>query len=278
MPLGMVVTDLDGTLLDSRQVLTETDRRTLAALGRRGVLRAVATGRALSSALAVLPPDAPIDYLCHSSGAGITRWSDRAELRSINMPHLDAAALAAELVRRELDFMLLFALPHSHHGYAHQARPGNADFERRLSRYRSTLRPLRLPLAAGQQMSQALVIASADVVVGGALHAELALAFPAFQVIRATSPLDGVSTWIEIFPRGVHKASAAAWLRESAAPVLSSSMAVGNDHNDLQLLDWADLAYVVANAPPELRARYTTVASNDEGGFSDAVRRAFGSV
>jgi hydroxymethylpyrimidine pyrophosphatase-like HAD family hydrolase len=51
-------------------------------------------------------------------------------------------------------------------------------------------------------------------------------------------------------------------------------MAVGNDYNDLDLLEWADHAYVVGNAPAELRARYTAVASNEEGGFSAAVKLA----
>jgi hydroxymethylpyrimidine pyrophosphatase-like HAD family hydrolase len=51
-------------------------------------------------------------------------------------------------------------------------------------------------------------------------------------------------------------------------------LAVGNDYNDLELLDWADHAFVVANAPAELCARYALVASNDEAGFSEAVRIA----
>jgi hydroxymethylpyrimidine pyrophosphatase-like HAD family hydrolase len=53
-------------------------------------------------------------------------------------------------------------------------------------------------------------------------------------------------------------------------------MAVGNDYNDLELLDWAEHAFVVGNAPAELRARYATVASNDDAGFSEAVRIALG--
>jgi hydroxymethylpyrimidine pyrophosphatase-like HAD family hydrolase len=105
------------------------------------------------------------------------------------------------------------------------------------------------------------------------VHAQLELDLPGFQVIRATSPTDGASTWVELYPRGVNKASAAAWLWEGAErPLLR--VAIGNDYNDLDLLDWADLSFVVGNAPPELRARYATVATNDAAGFSEAVRRA----
>ena len=122
-------------------------------------------------------------------------------------------------------------------------------------------------------MSHAVVI---DPPPGPGRHAEVVSAFPGFQVLRSTSPLDGASTWIEIFPLGVNKAAAAAWLwqRGSAPPL--SSMAIGNDYNDLALLDWADASFVVGNAPAELRARYATVSSNEDAGFSEAVRRVLG--
>lgn len=120
-------------------------------------------------------------------------------------------------------------------------------------------------------MSQALVIEPPP---GPGRHAELALALPGFQVIRTTSPLDGASTWIEIFPRGVNKAAAASWLWRAARESALARVAVGNDYNDLDLLDWAEHAFVVGNAPAELRARYATVATNDQAGFSEAVRIA----
>ena len=271
MALGIVVTDLDGTLLDSRHALGAADRRTLEELGQRGILRVVATGRSLYSAMLALPPDAPIDYLCHSSGAGVLRWADRHSLRAINMPAVDAARLASELAERELDFMLHFALPDNHHFYAHRAGRINADFERRAQRYAAFGSVLELPLADARDMSQALVIEPPP---GPGRHAELASALPAFHVIRTTSPLDGASTWIEIFPRGVNKASSAAWLWQMHERRSLMRLAVGNDYNDLDLLDWADLACVVGNAPAELRSRYTSVASNDEAGFSQAVRLA----
>jgi hydroxymethylpyrimidine pyrophosphatase-like HAD family hydrolase len=269
--LGIVITDLDGTLLDSRHTLGAVDRRTLEELGHRGVLRVVATGRSLYSALLALPPDTPIDYLCHSSGAGVLRWADRRSLRAVHMPAADAGQLASELIDRQLDFMLHFAIPDNHYFYAHRTGRANADFERRARRYAAFGSVLALPFAEPRDMSQALVIEPPP---GSGRHAELALALPGFQVIRTTSPLDDQSTWIEIFPRGVNKAAAATWLWQASQGGSLARLAVGNDYNDLDLLDWADLACVVGNAPADLRARYTSVASNDDAGFSQAVRLA----
>jgi hydroxymethylpyrimidine pyrophosphatase-like HAD family hydrolase len=137
--------------------------------------------------------------------------------------------------------------------------------------YAAYAESLQVPFARGEQMCQGLVIEPSA---SASCYASLREALPAFQVIRTTSPLDGSSTWIEIFPAGVSKAEAAAWLREREGRGQSLSVAIGNDFNDLDLLDWADLAFVVSNAPAELRDRYATVASNDDGGFSDAVTRA----
>lgn len=271
MPLGMVVTDLDGTLLDSRHALGAENRRTLDELGRLGIVRVISTGRSLFSALAVLPADTPIDYLCHSSGAGIVSWPARVALRVVNMAADAAVELTRELLARDVDFMLHFAIPDNHRFYAHRTQRANSDFDRRVARYAAYSRALTQPLPEPCVMSQALVIEPPP---GPGRHAELALALPGFQVIRTTSPLDGASTWIEIFPLGVNKAAAATWLWQSAQQRALGRVAVGNDYNDVDLLDWADHSFVVGNAPAELCARYPTVATNDEAGFSEAVRIA----
>ena len=50
MASALVVTDLDGTLLDTGARLGDTNRRVLEQLGENGCLRVVATGRSLHSA------------------------------------------------------------------------------------------------------------------------------------------------------------------------------------------------------------------------------------
>ena len=52
--MAMVVTDLDGTLLDAGARLGAENRQALERLGEAGSLRVVATGRSLHSAEAVL--------------------------------------------------------------------------------------------------------------------------------------------------------------------------------------------------------------------------------
>jgi hydroxymethylpyrimidine pyrophosphatase-like HAD family hydrolase len=50
---------------------------------------------------------------------------------------------------------------------------------------------------------------------------------------------------------------------------------LGNDHNDSSMLDWSGHPRVVANAPPELLARYKSVPPAGEGGFAAAAAEAW---
>lgn len=269
MRLGIVVSDLDGTLLDSRHQLSPANRDALLELGRRGVVRVVATGRTLFSALRVVSEDFPIDFLVCSSGAAICRWPGRELLKAEHMSPAAALQLARVLGARGLDFMLHHAVPDNHRCLFHRTGNSNPDFERRIELYASHMHPFRLEEISGP-MCQALVIEPPP---SPGSYPALLRELGEYSVLRATSPLDGASTWIEVFPRGVCKSSAAHWLRQAHAPG-TLSLAVGNDYNDLDLLDWADLACVVGNAPAELCARYRTVATHDAAGFSEAVQLA----
>jgi hydroxymethylpyrimidine pyrophosphatase-like HAD family hydrolase len=269
--LGIVVSDLDGTLLDSNRRLSAADRRTLLALGERNVVRVVATGRSLFSALRVVGDDWPIDFLVHASGAGITHWPSRELVKVEHMQPAAALALALHLEGRGLDFMLHRAVPENHRCYLHRTARENHDFDRRVELYADYMQPFARPLAIAEPMCQAVVI---DPAPGPGIYPELCRELSGLSVIRTTSPLDGTATWIEVFPGGVCKSAAARWLRETRARAGGLSLAVGNDYNDLDLLDWADLGCVVANAPAELGTRYRRVAANDASGFTEAVELA----
>lgn len=282
-PVGLVATDLDGTLLGSDHTLGPRDEAALRALGRAGVVRVVATGRSRWSAERVLAPDFPIDYLVFSSGAGIVDWKSGRLLARHSFEAGDAARAARALRRLGLDFMVHAPVPHSHRFRYVRSRPraANADFDRRIERYGEFARPWEEgtgegeeeeragePPAAVRAASQFVAILDAS---EAAVYEEVRAALPGLAVIRCTSPLDGRSVWIEVFPPGVGKGSAVAWLAARHRLGPAETAAVGNDYNDADMLEWSRFAFAVGNAAPELRERYRVVSSNDAGGFSDAV-------
>ena len=53
---------------------------------------------------------------------------------------------------------------------------------------------------------------------------------------------------------------------------ISDTIAIGNDYNDLELLKVAGKSYVVENAPETIKSLYKVVSSNENDGFSEAIR------
>ncbi len=264
----IVVSDLDGTLLGSDHGLSRRNRETLEALGRRGVVRVVATGRTLYSAQQVLDGDFPIDYLVFSSGAGVLEWSTKSLMLAHDMRFEDALSIAQELMQRQLDFMLHHGVPDNHRFYYFNASGSNPDFEARCNRYGEFAQPWPQPPPRMERASQLLAIEPFD---APSQFEALEAALDRHKVILTTSPLDHSSRWIEIFPRTVSKAIASEWICGELGVDRNQALAVGNDFNDTDLLEWAPVARVVANAPAPLKNRFQTVSSNDADGFSRAV-------
>lgn len=263
----MVVTDLDGTLLNNEQCLSEKDRRTLEQAGDSGIVRVVATGRNIYSAKKVIDPAFPIDYLIFSSGTGIIDWKTGHILFSHKLPSEHVVQISHHLIKKNIDFMLHRPVPNNHEFLYHRSGQHNPDFERRIDLYKDYAAPLNSNLATFGNASQFITIIPNDVFLFDHLKAELA----EFKVIRATSPLDGKTMWVEIFPPTVSKARASQWLCEKLMIHEEHVLAIGNDYNDLDLLYWAKHSYVVSNAPDELKTQFKVTVSNAESGFSVVV-------
>ncbi len=270
--LDMVITDLDGTLACSNGTISETDLKTLNHLGSKQVARVVATGRNLHSARNVLAVGSPIDYLIFSCGAGILDFKTGKILQA---QHIDAQALAKVygiLMSHTLDFMVHFPIPDNHRFYYYGTGRENPDFARRCERSGDFAISARLSYPAISQATQFLVVAMEEEgekileLVKNALGDE-------FSVLRTTSPFDHKSFWIEVYAKGVSKGSSSHWLANHLGISSEHVLGVGNDYNDIELLDWVGHPYLMSNGPKDLKARYPQVASNNESGFSDAVKK-----
>jgi hypothetical protein len=181
-------------------------------------------------------------------------------------------ARASEVLKNcRLDFMIHCAIPDNHMFAYFKSSSKNDDFDRRLNLYSQHARPLT-DLTHGFDLASQLlvVIPPGD---GSTVLAEIRGQLPDFSVIHTTSPLDGRSTWIEIFPNTVSKSLTASWLADQLNVDKQRIVSVGNDYNDLDLLEWTASSYVVENAPADLRSRFTAVASNNNGGVAEAARR-----
>ncbi|MEE4265904.1 MAG: HAD family hydrolase [Desulfobacteraceae bacterium] len=269
-PGGLFIMDLDGTLLRSDRTFGGPDLEALKMLGDLNVIRAIATGRSLASFDTVIVSDLPVDYIIFSTGAGVMRYPTREIIRKVHLEPHKVIRACAVLNACRLDFMVHCTIPDNHMFAYSRSHDGNSDFERRIELYKQFAVPLEDAAGKFGPATQLLAVVppgNADSALER-IRAEM----PDFNVIQTTSPLDGKSTWIEIFPSTVSKSQTAAWLADALGIDRSSIVSVGNDYNDLDLLEWTASSYVVNNAPPDIKSRFTCVASNNDGGVAEAAR------
>ena len=268
-PRGMMVTDLDGTLRLSQGGFLQRDLDALELLRKNRVVRAIATGRSLYSYLRSVPTDFPVDYVIFSSGAGVIETADWTLVKKEGLEP-DQVAKAAGLIREYgLDYMIHAPVPDNHVFYYDSVTGGIPDFIRRIGLYRDCSFPLaEAPESIGCS-AQLVAMAYGDN--GVSVYEKIKEQLNGFTVIRTTSPLDGQTIWIEIFPPHVSKSLTAKWLAGELGVHERHTLSIGNDYNDLDLLEWAATSYVVGNAPEDLKKRFRSVASNDTGGVAEAV-------
>jgi hypothetical protein len=268
----MITTDLDGTLLNHQRQVSARDRATLEAAGAAGIVRVIATGRSLYSARKVLTDDLPIDYLVYSSGVAAVRWPHGDTVFANQMSRVDVASTVEVLRECECDFMVQRAAPDSHSfAFLQCSDSANPDFKHRIELYKEHAHAMDRDVMPDFEVSQFVVVHPHA---GGvSLYEQIRSRLPQCNVVRTTSPLDGLSVWIEIFPAGTSKADGCKRLARAHGLSSTDVMGVGNDFNDLDLLAWVGAPFVVANSPEPLRQIYPVVGSHLESGFSDSVER-----
>lgn len=268
---GIFFTDFDGTLFRSDGTISDTDISTLEKLGEYGIARVIATGRSLHSYFRTVTEKLPIDYLIFSTGTGVLDYSDYSVIKSFHMGPDDIQKTAALFMEQNLDFMIHAPVPDNHRFAYWPPCSSNPDYNSRISLYKNHSSPLDASIKDFSSASQLLAILPENT--GSSVYEFVRASLPRLTVIRTTSPLDGSSVWIEVFPRGVSKGHAAEWLTGQLGISYTHTAAIGNDYNDLELLHWAGRGYAVYNAPPELKNSFFTVSSNNTNGVTEAAAK-----
>ncbi len=264
--------DLDGTLLNSAKQVSESNLHCLHRLRKQGIIQVIATGRSYYSFRQVIEHDFPADFLIFSSGAGIFDLKTKKLIYTRNLNTKDIVIIVQKLIEHELDFTVHTQVPDNHRFIYYHTNSNNKDFSRRLAIYSEYAEPFSGVGNLPNSSAQIIAVLPHDL----DRFTSIADEFDAYQVTRTTSPLDGISMWMEIYPDNVSKGSAAKWLCERLQLDIDETFSIGNDYNDIDMLEFTRLSYVVANAPLDLQKRYTTTRSNDEDGLFHALQDLIG--
>lgn len=276
----LFVVDLDGTFLSDDKSLAGADRDALVRLRGMGIVTAIATGRSnysfqkITDELGWREPgnELPVDYVIFSTGAGIMDFPACTVLNKYSLSEDDVIAISEVFSRYKLDYMIHRSIPDTKHFLYSYCTGANRDFETRLDIYKEHGSVLTADNLTGfGEATEVLCIVEESA--GDQVAGELSAVLNQYSVIKATSPLDKSSLWIEVFAKEVSKSKAVSWLSEKIGVAKNNVCAVGNDYNDVDMLDWAGQGYLVSNGPESLQSDYPVVPSNNDGGVAEAVLR-----
>ncbi|MBM9605678.1 HAD family hydrolase [Desulfopila inferna] len=266
--IQIIFTDLDGTLLNRDKKISRVNYARLEELGRHKVVRVIATGRSLYSFRCLFPDQVPADYLIFSTGAGIVDLNTKELIYSANIGKHDIRKISSYLQEQQADFMVHHTVPDNHRFFYWGDVLSNSDFKRRIDLYRVYAQEFTSLESLPESSAQIIAIFSEDPVQFNLVKVGLG----DYQITRTTSPLDGKSIWMEILPSHVGKGAAAAWLCSRLKLDRRFSVGIGNDYNDLSLLQFTEHSFVVAEAPQEMLENFPATCSHDDDGFHHAIR------
>lgn len=265
-----IITDLDGTILPRGGTISEATISILEKLGKKGVLRIIATGRNLYAARKILTGDFPIDYLVFSSGAGIMRWQDKQMIYDRHLTLPETRKIAENLWNYNINFTIQKAIPENHHFYYTDIYPIHPDYQKRIDTYKGFGTPISCSDDIRTNTTQFVMIVDALQL---KLVTQIREELSGYSIVRSTSPVDNQAIWIEIFPQGVNKGTTCSQLLAQLGIPCAECAGIGNDYNDVDFLDICGQAYLVANAPQRLKPHYKTVAKDIDNGFTEFISR-----
>jgi Cof subfamily protein (haloacid dehalogenase superfamily) len=271
MPIRLVALDLDGTLLNSRSDLSLANQQALLAATARGAHVAVATGRRSHSAhkyVARIP--CPVT-LISSNGAMITTPAGEVLHRDF-LPRA-VARQVLEITRAFRPYMAAIfdqpgrgqvtmqegAIPEGPLGwYLAQS----ADFLELVPDLEAILSndPIQVLFGGPPASIEPIERLLADSAIAPRVH------------LSWTKYLTRNVSLLDVMNRGCTKGAALAFLADHLGIEPAEVMAIGDNFNDLEMLQFAGLPVVMENSTPGLpRDDWRVTLSNDQDGVAAAI-------
>jgi len=280
-PPRLIAIDVDGTLLPTNsQTISDRNAKALRAAQEAGITVAIATGRRPAYTVPLLEglglrADTP---LIASNGAVLSTLGggviDRYHMESRVARGLCGVLRRFGTVVFTFDRpgrgeLVLEDLDHAHGRIAMWVETNRNAIE--------VVKPLELALVDGDDPIQGMAAGS----IFEMKEAEKALKASEWaaecEAVRTEYPARDISI-LDLLPPGVSKG----WALERLAALLgvdrNETMAIGDNWNDADMLDWAGQGVVMANAAQELRALAKTrgwkqAPSNDDDGVAVVLER-----
>lgn len=271
--IRLLAIDIDGTLLDSRWQLPAANRDAICEAVDAGVEVAIVTGRRYDFARPILDL-LPCPLTAIVSNGAVVRTSDGAtrlrrllpravarEVLGATHAHRDGAALIFD---RPRDGQVVF----ERIDWAHPSRRGyaerNREFILEVDPIESALTedPIQVMFNGGVEPMRDLV------------RLLRVLPSAAGFSVAVTEYVERDFSLVDVLQAGCTKGATLAEWAARQGYARAEVMAIGDNLNDLEMLEAAGLPVVMGNAVAVLRERgWPVTASNDAAGVAEAIRR-----
>jgi Cof subfamily protein (haloacid dehalogenase superfamily) len=269
--IRLIGVDVDGTLLDSRGRVPEDNRQAIHDVVARGVHVALVTGRSYPFARPVADSLPPEVTLIVSNGA-IERTADGSTLARRLLPRETAAAVldttrdyrhaAALIFDRDAERQFIFET-------LDWETPNRKGYWER----NQSLIDRAVPL------EDALVEDPIQVMFNGGVDEMRVLrgllgcgGHPC--AVSVTEYVDRDFTLLDVTAREATKGQALAWRASEMGLSRNEVMAVGDNFNDIEMLEFAGCPVVMGNAVSALKSRgWPVTGGHDDAGLAQAISR-----
>ncbi len=260
MPIQLIATDLDETLLNKRAELSERTIRALKRAMEAGVYVSLASGRmvkAMAKYASAIGVNAP---LIAFNGALLYDYRVKASLEAREVPLEDARQVALAAEARGIHVQAF-----TREDYFFERANAFSDlYARGIGGIGGTTVGEKLSGWIDAPLCKLLLIAEPSV--AAQLVRELTPQFAGRMEIAQSRP-----NYVECTASGVHKGAALEALAKRLNVPRENVAAFGDNENDVSMIRWAGHGYAVANAPERVRAGAFAAPASDLDGVAQVI-------
>ena len=264
----LIALDMDGTLFNSQNEISEKDKETLKRATEAGVAVAVATGRAYVELPIEMLYEAGIRYAITGNGSAVYRLPDKECILSDCLDNEVVCTIIRELKQLDIYYDIYvdglvycprsvchnirkMDMPESLHEHIEKTRIVVDDLEDYIKSCGKSVEKTTLKFAYLED----------GTCLGKTESAAILDRYPQVEYLSG-----GFHNW-EFTRAGVNKGTGLRFLAERLGVPMNLTMACGDSENDLSMLRAAQVAVAMENAKPAVKeeSNYITLSNNESG-------------
>ncbi|WP_313538349.1 sugar-phosphatase [Enterococcus sp.] len=264
MSIKLIAIDIDGTLLNDDRKITPAVYQALKAAEAQGVRIVLCTGRPLTGVqdlLTELDLFTDNDFVITYNGSLVQKTKDQAIISEFGLSHEDYAFV--EMTARQLGV-------HLHVETQDTMFTANRDISP-YTVYEAFLVNMPLKYRTPEEMTPDLNIIKMMMIDEPALLDSVIPQLPA-ALTEQYNVVKSAPFFLEVLNKKAHKGAAVKKLAEHLGIDQSEVMAIGDNENDLTMVEYAGIGVAMANATENVRNMADVItASNEEDGVAKVI-------